>query len=107
MIELLIYFWKPSWLPNVSVITLPNHMMISNSTLIDLFVHTDNNDIAFLIIIAVVGVLATISAALLVHLCFFHFYITCRGLTTYEYIRAQRRQSLAQSQPKCATISGI
>lgn len=52
-------------------------------------------DTIFLVFIAVVGVLATVSAALLIHLCFFHIYISFLGLTTYEYIRNQRQQQQA------------
>lgn len=39
---------------------------------------------------AALGILAAITAGLLLHLCFFHIYISFLGLTTYEYIRQQR-----------------
>lgn len=54
-------------------------------------------DTIFLIFIAVVGVLASVSAALLIHLCFFHIYISFLGLTTYEYIRNQREQQQVEA----------
>lgn len=53
-------------------------------------------DTLFLVFISAVGLLATICCALLIHLCFFHIYISFLGLTTYEYIRNQRQQ---QQQP--------
>ncbi|XP_012272899.1 uncharacterized protein LOC105695684 [Orussus abietinus] len=45
-----------------------------------------------LIVISVLGVLSAIAAILLVHLCFFHGYIACLGLTTYEYVRKKREK---------------
>lgn len=51
------------------------------------------HDTIFLIFIAVLGILAAISVGLLLHLCFFHVYISFLGLTTYEYIRNQRQQN--------------
>lgn len=50
-----------------------------------------SSDAAFLAIVAALGLLAAITAGLLLHLCFFHIYISCLGLTTYEYIRQQRQ----------------
>lgn len=46
-----------------------------------------------LIIISIVGILSAIAAALLIHLCIFHGYIACLGLTTYEYIRNKREKN--------------
>lgn len=45
----------------------------------------------FLVIVAVIGILAAITAGLLLHLCCFHVYISYLGLTTYEYIRNHRQ----------------
>ncbi|XP_014231773.1 uncharacterized protein LOC106655742 [Trichogramma pretiosum] len=50
-----------------------------------------------LIVISIVGVLAAVAAVLLIHLCFFHGYIACLGLTTYEYVRSKHQQ---QPKPK-------
>ncbi|KAJ8967963.1 hypothetical protein NQ314_002553, partial [Rhamnusium bicolor] len=47
-------------------------------------------------VVAALGLLAAITAGLLLHLCFFHIYISFLGLTTYEYIR-QQRQNQSQS----------
>lgn len=44
----------------------------------------------FLSAISVIVILAAITAGLLLHLCFFHIYISYLGLTTYEYIRNHR-----------------
>lgn len=44
----------------------------------------------FLSIVSVIVILAAITAGLLLHLCFFHIYISYLGLTTYEYIRNHR-----------------
>ncbi|XP_012161611.1 uncharacterized protein LOC101451482 [Ceratitis capitata] len=49
------------------------------------------SDTIFLVLIGVLGVLAAITAGLLMHLCFFHIYISFLGLTTYEYIRNHRQ----------------
>lgn len=45
----------------------------------------------FLSVLGVIVILAAITAGLLLHLCFFHIYISFLGLTTYEYIRNQRQ----------------
>uniref|UniRef100_A0A336LK26 CSON009359 protein n=1 Tax=Culicoides sonorensis TaxID=179676 RepID=A0A336LK26_CULSO len=52
------------------------------------------NGTIFVIFAATVGLLAAISAGLLLHLCFFHVYISYLGLTTYEYIRQQRTSNV-------------
>ena len=46
-----------------------------------------------LVIISIVGVLTAIAAILLIHLCFFHGYIACLDLTTYEYVRNKRERN--------------
>lgn len=65
------------------------------------------NGTIFVIFAATVGLLAAISAGLLLHLCFFHVYISYLGLTTYEYIRQQRSTNVtyppALYQPKNGT----
>lgn len=52
-----------------------------------------------LVVISIVGVLSAIVAILVIHLCFFHGYIACLGLTTYEYIRKKREQDNSRSKP--------
>ena len=49
---------------------------------------------------------------LLLHLCIFHVYINITGLTTYEYVRAQRispepsqRESISEDQSQLARLS--
>ncbi|XP_055920730.1 uncharacterized protein LOC129952254 [Eupeodes corollae] len=54
------------------------------------------SDTIFLVFIGFLGVLAAITAGLLLHLCFFHIYISFLGLTTYEYIRNHRQQQQQQ-----------
>lgn len=49
------------------------------------------SDTIFLVLIGLLGLLAAITAGLLMHLCFFHIYISFLGLTTYEYIRNHRQ----------------
>lgn len=56
-----------------------------------------SNDTTFVVVITVLGLLAVITAGLLLHLCFFHVYISFLGLTTYEYIRQQRQNQLSES----------
>ncbi|CAH1159278.1 unnamed protein product [Phyllotreta striolata] len=53
-----------------------------------------SSDAAFLAVVAALGLLAAITAGLLLHLCFFHIYISFLGLTTYEYIRNQRQNQV-------------
>lgn len=48
------------------------------------------SDTTIIIAISAIGILSAIVAILLLHLCFFHGYIACLGLTTYEYIRNKR-----------------
>jgi palmitoyltransferase len=48
-------------------------------------------DTVFLAAVGSLGVLAAITAGLLLHLCFFHIYISFLGITTYEYIRSYRQ----------------
>lgn len=57
------------------------------------------NGTIFVIFAATVGLLAAISAGLLLHLCFFHVYISYLGLTTYEYIRQQRTTNVTTYPP--------
>lgn len=69
--------------------------------------NTDNGGIGFkntiyLAIVAVIGTLAAITAGLLLHLCFFHIYISYLGLTTYEYIRNHRQSVVNSSQSASA-----
>lgn len=65
----------------------------------------------YLAIVAVIGILAAITAGLLLHLCFFHIYISYLGLTTYEYIRNHRQsvvnsnQSASANGPSTATTT--
>lgn len=53
----------------------------------------------FLTITAVIVILAAITAGLLLHLCFFHVYISYLGLTTYEYIRNHRSNIPTPNRP--------
>ncbi|XP_045461990.1 uncharacterized protein LOC123672061 [Harmonia axyridis] len=57
------------------------------------------SDATFLAAVGALGILATITAGLLLHLCFFHIYISFLGLTTYEYIRQQRQQAAPEPTP--------
>ncbi|XP_029174708.1 uncharacterized protein LOC114943289 [Nylanderia fulva] len=47
------------------------------------------------VLITLIGALSAVAAILLIHLCFFHGYIACLGLTTYEYVRRKREKSSA------------
>lgn len=55
------------------------------------------NETVFLLLLGVLGLLAAVSAGLLLHLCFFHIYISFLGLTTYEYIRNHRQAQEAKA----------
>lgn len=98
--ELIIHQTDPGWLTRGTVM---NETSSTQSSL-------PNSDAAFLTIVAILGILATITAGLLLHLCFFHIYISFLGLTTYEYIRQQRQAQppisiqTQQSSSHCATL---
>ncbi|CAD1470330.1 unnamed protein product [Heterotrigona itama] len=51
------------------------------------------SDTTLIIAISAIGILSAIVAILLLHLCFFHGYIACLGLTTYEYVRNKREKN--------------
>lgn len=69
----------------------------TNSTKNYLSTSESSNDTTFIVVITILGLLAIITAGLLLHLCFFHVYISFLGLTTYEYIRQQRQTQLSES----------
>lgn len=50
-------------------------------------------DTGLFVLVTLIGVLSAVAAVLLIHLCFFHGYIACLGLTTYEYVRRKREKS--------------
>lgn len=58
-----------------------------------------------LVIISIVGILSAIAAILLIHLCFFHGYIACLGLTTYEYVRNKRMRNAPDNSLQRANYS--
>ncbi|KAK9891965.1 hypothetical protein WA026_017448 [Henosepilachna vigintioctopunctata] len=55
------------------------------------------SDATFIAIVCILGILAVVTAGLLLHLCFFHIYISFLGLTTYEYIRQQRQDPVPET----------
>ncbi|XP_011696712.1 PREDICTED: uncharacterized protein LOC105455236 isoform X1 [Wasmannia auropunctata] len=58
-----------------------------------------------LVLVTVIGVLSAIAAVLLIHLCFFHGYIACLGLTTYEYVRNKRERNIGGAATNSRTTS--
>ncbi|XP_037031081.1 uncharacterized protein LOC119070730 [Bradysia coprophila] len=121
--EFVFYYYQPEWL-NIWSTPEPNDILpdtIPSQVFNDSFVpptnltesSTTNNDgiglhdTLFLIFIAVLGVLAAICVGLLLHLCFFHVYISFLGLTTYEYIRSQRQNVMSTSEPPSQTTTSI
>lgn len=66
-----------------------------------------SSDVAFLIVVAVLGLLAAITAGLLLHLCFFHVYISFLGLTTYEYIRTHRQSQATNGSSQANTPGSV
>lgn len=85
--ELVLYHVDQAWL------NLPDRgHFVTNFTYFDaadlqLYLH----DQVFLLIVGSIGILAAITAGLLLHLCLFHVYISFLGITTYEYIRSYRQ----------------
>lgn len=119
--EFVFYYVEPQWLNIWSSIEtndiLPD--TIPSQVFNDSFVQPTNltenastpndgiglHDTLFLIFIAVLGVLAAVCVGLLLHLCFFHVYISFLGLTTYEYIRSQRQNIMSTSEPPNQTTT--
>ncbi|XP_044017780.1 putative uncharacterized protein DDB_G0292292 [Aphidius gifuensis] len=64
-----------------------NTIIMDNNTTLPITPIQDNSS---LIIITIVCLLSAIAAALLIHLCVFHGYITYLGITTYEYVKNKR-----------------
>ncbi|XP_015177832.1 PREDICTED: palmitoyltransferase ZDHHC5 [Polistes dominula] len=56
-----------------------------------------------LLVILTIGILSAIAAILLIHLCFFHGYIACLGLTTYEYVKNKRERKLEAGKTNLTT----
>lgn len=79
--------------------------LINNSTENVIQTGIGFHDTIFLIFIAILGILAAITAGLLLHLCFFHIYISFLGLTTYEYIRNHRQNVMSTVPPTNATTT--
>ncbi|XP_053697927.1 uncharacterized protein LOC128744742 [Sabethes cyaneus] len=65
------------------------------------------NNTIFLALIGFLGILAAIAAGLLLHLCFFHIYISFLGLTTYEYIRNNRQHLMTNSTATAQNIRNL
>ncbi|XP_016938950.2 uncharacterized protein [Drosophila suzukii] len=65
------------------------------------------NETIFLFLLGVLGLLAAVSAGLLLHLCFFHIYISFLGLTTYEYIRNHRQAQEAKTKQLLEGASSV
>lgn len=84
--------------------TLEN-VLINNSTENIIQTGIGFHDTIFLIFIAILGILAAITAGLLLHLCFFHIYISFLGLTTYEYIRNHRQNVMSNVPPTNQTTT--
>ncbi|XP_001989113.2 uncharacterized protein LOC6561439 [Drosophila grimshawi] len=70
---------------------------LTNHTLTPLVAGIGLHETIYLLLLGVLGLLAAISAGLLLHLCFFHIYISFLGLTTYEYIRNHRQAQEAKA----------
>lgn len=94
--ELVLYHVDRSWL-NLSGMSSPPSPTFDPA---DLQVHLD--DQVFLFIVGSIGVLAAITAGLLLHLCLFHVYISILGITTYEYIRSYRQMSSSATLPSAS-----
>ncbi|XP_037957614.1 uncharacterized protein LOC119687394 [Teleopsis dalmanni] len=77
---------------------------ISNNSTITTIAGIGVNDTIFLVLIGLLGLLAAITAGLLLHLCFFHIYISFLGLTTYEYIRNHRQAQEAKAKNLLSTL---
>ncbi|XP_076764654.1 palmitoyltransferase ZDHHC11 [Xylocopa sonorina] len=63
------------------------------------------SDTITLIAISVTGILSAITAILLLHLCCFHGYIACLGVTTYEYVRNKREKNSVATAIDAAAVT--
>lgn len=100
--ELVLYYVEPEWLaPWEALYALNDTATASNSTVpeTDMSKALAMPDTFFLFVVGITALLAAITAGLLLHLCFFHVYISFLGLTTYEYIRNYRQQAMATAPP--------
>ncbi|XP_066996225.2 uncharacterized protein [Anabrus simplex] len=88
--ELVLYHIEPSWLSPWEISRYNGTLEEKPFTSISVF---PLEDTIFLVVIGCLGLLAAITAGLLLHLCFFHVYISILGITTYEYIRSYRQIS--------------
>ncbi|XP_077283196.1 uncharacterized protein LOC143909168 [Arctopsyche grandis] len=90
--EVVLYLMEPKWLSPWEALY---NDTITNSTSAENEINKAlaMQDTIFLLIVGVLALLAAVTAGLLLHLCFFHVYISFLGLTTYEYIRNYRQQS--------------
>lgn len=59
------------------------------------------------ILITIIGILSAVAAVLLIHLCFFHGYIACLGLTTYEYVRSKRKKNIGVTARQAGSSHGL
>lgn len=123
ILEIVFYHIQPDWLniwgrsnneknltvsltKNISTLTtnLSLNQTFYNETVLEIINKTQTgnvihysgitvSDTVFFGFIALLGILAAVTAGLLLHLCFFHIYISFLGLTTYEYIRNNRQNN--------------
>ncbi|XP_069689175.1 uncharacterized protein [Periplaneta americana] len=91
--ELVLYHIDPGWLSLWD--TYNNTNFEEPPTIVSITVFTIKDTI-FLAVVGSLGILAAITAGLLLHLCLFHVYISFLGITTYEYIR-YRNNAVAPS----------
>ncbi|XP_034252515.1 palmitoyltransferase ZDHHC1 [Thrips palmi] len=88
--ELVLYHVNPHWLSPWTYV--PYNRTVGS---VPSDAHFPFQDTAFLCVVSALGVLAAVSAGLLLHLCLFHVYISLLGITTYEYIRRYRSLAAA------------
>ncbi|XP_015436142.1 PREDICTED: uncharacterized protein LOC107191591 [Dufourea novaeangliae] len=93
---------------------LPNRTSNGNTSMENTTATTDSlpravfsiapvSDTGSIILISAIGFLSAIAAILLIHLCFFHGYIACLGVTTYEYVRNKRERNMTTAAVAAAT----
>jgi palmitoyltransferase ZDHHC1/11 len=114
--EIVFYHVRPEWLdiwsdvvavPAASTTKTVASTQLMNGSFVDGVQNSTENlghdhglglhNTILLSFIGFIGVLSAITAGLLLHLCFFHIYISFLGYTTYEYIRNQRANQSVMS----------
>lgn len=83
--------WSSKLENNNNTGTTTDNMTLEHELSFEMFSSPIPSPIFFALLVSSC-LLAMVAVGLLLHLAFFHIYINCVGITTYEYVRAQRTE---------------